>query len=358
MPRLLTILGARPQFIKAAALTRAIAANTEMGWTQDILHTGQHYDESLSKVFFDTLNLPEPRWQLSLNHSTRPERMEEMRNGIRECVQESKPDAVLVYGDTDSTLAGAQVAKEEGVILIHVEAGLRSFDLEMPEEINRIETDKISDILVAPTISAVKNLEKEGIYGAFLTGDIMHDNAVYFSSNGKNRNQILLTMHRPSNVDEPSRAISWVKEIGSWANSKDLNIVFPIHPRTQKSLEMGIGTNWKEEITNLGVEAVNPVGYVELLGLINESKLVVTDSGGIQKESYSCATPSVVIRHNTEWEELVELGCAVLCPEPNNFKPLADAQINVSVDTSTELYGDGNAALSILQMINDKLNNA
>ena len=358
MPKLLTILGARPQFIKAAALTRAIAKNPEMGLTQDILHTGQHYDESLSKVFFDTLNLPVPRWQFSLQHFTRPERMEEMRNGIRECVRESKPDAVLVYGDTDSTLAGAQVAKEEGVMLIHVEAGLRSFDLEMPEEINRIETDKISDILVAPTTTAVKNLEKEGIYGAFLTGDIMHDNAVHFSSNGQNSNQILLTMHRPSNVDEPSRAISWIKEIGVWANSKDLKVVFPIHPRTQKSLEIGFGVNWKEEIANWGVEALNPLGYVELLGLINESKLVVTDSGGIQKESYSCATPSVVIRHNTEWVELIELGCAVLCPEPKDFKSLADAQINVAVDTSTELYGDGNAALSILQMINDKLNNA
>ena len=357
MPRLLTILGARPQFIKAAALTRVIAENPEMGWSQDILHTGQHYDKSLSKVFFDTLDLPEPRWQFKLENSSRPERMEEMRERISSCIAESRPDAVLVYGDTDSTLAGAQVAKAEGITLIHVEAGLRSFDSDMPEELNRIETDKISDILIAPTAVAVENLENEGIYGAFLTGDIMHDNALHFSNYGESKDQILLTMHRPSNVDEPSRAISWLKEIGSWAQQRNLKVIFPVHPRTKKSIEEGLGSSWSEELSEWGIVAVEPVGYVELLRLINESKLVVTDSGGIQKEAYSCATPSVVIRHNTEWVELVELGCAVLCPEPNDFKALANVQVDVVVDTSSELYGDGTAALSILNMLNKRLDN-
>ncbi len=358
MPRLLTILGARPQFIKAAALTRVIAENPEMGWSQDILHTGQHYDNSLSKVFFDTLDLPEPRWQFNLENSSRPERMKEMRERIRMCIAESRPDAVLVYGDTDSTLAGAQVAKDEGIPLIHVEAGLRSFDLSMPEEVNRIETDKISDILVAPTSVAVENLENEGIYGAFLTGDVMHDNALHFSKAGEIKGQILLTMHRPSNVDDPSRAISWLKEIGGWAQLRNFEVIFPLHPRTLRSIEDGLGSGWRENLADWGIVAKEPVGYVKLLQLINESQLVVTDSGGIQKEAYSCATPSVVIRHNTEWVELVDLGCAVLCPEPSRFSELADAQLNVEVDTSTELYGDGTAALSILTMLNKKLNNA
>ena len=282
-----------------------------------------------------------------------------MRSGISISIEESRPDAVLVYGDTDSTLAGAQVAKSKGIPLIHVEAGLRSFDLAMPEEVNRIETDKLADILVAPTVTAVENLEREGIYGAFLTGDIMHDNALHFSQNGGScQNKILLTMHRPSNVDDSTRAVSWLKEIGGWAKGKGLEVVFPTHPRTKKSVEMNLGIGWREGLAAWGINAVSPVGYVELLDLINTSKLVVTDSGGIQKEAYSCSTPSVVIRHNTEWVELLEMGCAVLCPEPNNFQTIADVQINVKLNTTTELYGDGNAALSILKMLNEKLNNA
>lgn len=355
MPKLLTILGARPQFIKAAALTRAIAKKPN--WSQDILHTGQHYDASLSKVFFDTLDLPEPRWQFTLSNSSRPERMEEMRNGIQKCIAESKPDAILVYGDTDSTLAGAQVANANGIKLIHVEAGLRSFDLDMPEEVNRIETDKLADILVAPTHTAIANLENEGIYGAFLTGDIMHDNALHFSSagNSEDLDQVLLTMHRPSNVDDVVRIESWLKTIGFWASSKGLKVVFPIHPRTRKGVVEIWGKGWVSELQSKGIEVIDPVGYVELLALISSSKMVVTDSGGIQKESYSCSTPSVVIRHNTEWVELLENGCAALCPEPSDFEVVADKQFAVQVNTSDELYGDGNAAESILDMLSERL---
>ena len=355
MPKLLTILGARPQFIKAAALTRAIESNPQYGWTQEILHTGQHYDHTLSKVFFDTLVLPEPKWQFTLKNTTRPERMEEMRVGIQKCIDECKPSAVLVYGDTDSTLAGAQIAKKSNIPLIHVEAGLRSFDLAMPEEVNRIETDKLADILVAPTKTAVQNLENEGIFGAFLTGDIMHDNALHFSSNSNEEDQILLTMHRPSNVDDGSRAVNWIKTIGSWAKSQELEVVFPIHPRTKKSVESELGESWQAALLEAGVKVIDPVDYMELLKLISSSKLVVTDSGGIQKEAYSCATPSVVIRHNTEWVELLENGCAVLCPEPNDFEKLAEDQIKHKVDTSNQLYGDGKSAEYILEMLSRRL---
>ena len=357
MKKILTILGARPQFIKAAALTRAIAENEHLGWTQDILHTGQHYDEQLSQVFFDTLNLPAPRWQFILENSSRPSRMEEMRSKICACISEDRPHAILVYGDTDSTLAGAQVANRENIPLIHVEAGLRSFDLEMPEEVNRIETDKISDILVAPTQTAVDNLEKEGIYGAFLTGDIMHDNAVHFSKSKKSTrtNTVLMTMHRPSNVDDPLRVKSWLAEIGCWAKGEDLKVIFPIHPRTKNSVVELWGNDWKEEMEKLNVFPEDPVGYIDLLKLVSSSQLVVTDSGGVQKECYSCSTPSVVTRHNTEWVELLENGCAVLCPEPEDFFEKASQQIGKSIDISDNLYGDGNAAVSILKMISEKL---
>ena len=358
MKKVLTILGARPQFIKAAALSRAIANNPGLGIAQDILHTGQHYDESLSQVFFDSLSIPKPRWQFILDSSDRPSRMEEMRSKISECVDESRPDAILVYGDTDSTLAGAQVAQEKGITLVHVEAGLRSFDLDMPEEVNRIETDKLSDILIAPTATAIKNLENEGIFGGFLTGDIMHDNAVHFSQSSESTDTVLLTMHRPSNVDDGSRVRRWLESIGNWAKSKGLRVVFPVHPRTKNTIEKEWGDDWKLSLSKLHIDAIAPVGYVELLGLINSSKLVVTDSGGVQKESYSCATPAVVIRHNTEWVELLEIGCTVLCPEPEDFSDLAEAQIFSKVDTSTQLYGDGKASESILEMLSERLNSS
>jgi UDP-GlcNAc3NAcA epimerase len=359
MPQLLTILGARPQFIKAAALTRAIRERTDLGWKQNILHTGQHYDEALSQIFFSTLDLPVPRWKLHIEHSSRNERMEEMRSGIKAAILSDRPDAILVYGDTDSTLAGAQVAHQLKIPLIHVEAGLRSFDLDMPEEVNRIETDKLADILIAPTKTAVSNLEAEGIFGAFLTGDVMHDNALHFTSGSESEraDKVLLTMHRPSNVDDASRVGAWLKSIGSWCAENALRAVFPVHPRTLKAIESLYGETWREELAGMCIDAVEPVGYIELLGLIKSSKLVVTDSGGIQ-EAYSCATPSVVIRHNTEWVELVEAGHAVLCPEPEGFSTLASAQLCKSVDTSSKLYGDGKAAESILEMITEKLRGA
>lgn len=355
MPRICTIVGARPQFIKAAALSRAIA-NRE-GWEQYILHTGQHYDRQLSDVFFNSLDIPFPSYKVILDKSERSARFEEMKGNIASILKDDRPDAVLVYGDTDSTLAGAEAAKDLGINIIHVEAGLRSFDLDMPEEVNRIATDKISDILVAPTKTAVQNLENEGIYGAFLTGDIMHDNAVYYSQNEEYdlSNHILLTMHRPSNVDSPERAVLWLETIGSWCLSNKLRAVFLVHPRTKNVLEGHYGEGWKYELKELGVEALNPAGYIEVLKLIKAVDLVVTDSGGLQKEAYSLCKASVVIRHNTEWVELIKAGHAMLCPEPENFNEVADSQLLTKVDTSDNLYGDGRAAEHILDMLEEKL---
>lgn len=356
MPRICTIVGARPQFIKAAALSRAIASRD--GWEQEILHTGQHYDEKLSNVFFKSLNIPEPSFRILLKESEREPRFEEMKSSIKSYLISDKPDAVLVYGDTDSTLAGAEVASELGIKVIHVEAGLRSFDLDMPEEVNRIATDKISDILVAPTKTAIKNLENEGIQDAFLTGDIMHDNALFFSQVEplELEGRVLMTMHRPSNVDSPSRAVKWIEVIGAWCLDKGLRAVFLVHPRTEKVLKSYYGESWVEDVKALGVDALSPAGYIETLKLIRAVELVVTDSGGLQKEAYSLKKPSVVIRHNTEWVELTQAGHAVLCPEPEDFIRVADKQLVSAVDDSDELYGDGRASEHILDMLEEKLN--
>ena len=357
MPLLLTILGARPQFIKAAALTRAIDKRIDLGWSQTIMHTGQHYDAKLSDIFFEELNLPKPDFILRLESSERGARMKEMKWGIANAIKECEPDAVLVYGDTDSTLAGAQAADELGVPIIHIEAGLRSFDLDMPEEVNRIATDKLSSILVAPTSTAIKNLNDEGIFGAFLTGDIMHDNALYFTKgiDAHRTPSVLLTMHRPSNVDVGSRLESWINVIGDWCVLNNVKATFPVHPRTQKSLKSLYGSVWLQVLSDKNINAIDPVGYIELLRLIKVSTLIITDSGGIQKEAYSCETPSVVIRRNTEWVELVNAGHTVLCTEPNELNNCADSQFGRAIDVSDGLYGDGKAADDILRILTDNL---
>jgi UDP-GlcNAc3NAcA epimerase len=357
MPLLLTILGARPQFIKAAALTRAIANNVELGWSQSIIHTGQHYDAKLSDIFFEELHLPRPNYTLQLESSERTARMNEMKLGITNAINACAPDAVLVYGDTDSTLAGAQAAGALGIPIIHIEAGLRSFDLDMPEEVNRIATDKLSSILIAPTTSAIENLHNEGIYGAFLTGDIMHDNALYFTKEMQalESKSVLLTMHRPSNVDDLSRLQSWIDAIGDWCALQHVDATFPVHPRTKKSLISLYGSVWNHVLLKKNIHAIDPVGYVELLRLIKTSRLVITDSGGIQKEAYSCETPSVVIRRNTEWVELVKAGHTVLCFEPKDLSGCANSQFGRTINGEDALYGDGEAALDILRILSEKV---
>ena len=357
MPLLLTILGARPQFIKAAALTRAIANKVDLGWSQSIIHTGQHYDAKLSDIFFKELNLPRPNYTLQLVSSERAARMNEMKSGITRAIKECVPDAVLVYGDTDSTLAGAQAADALGIPIIHIEAGLRSFDLDMPEEVNRIATDKISSILIAPTTTAIENLNKEGIFGAFLTGDIMHDNALYFTKEMRalESKSVLLTMHRPSNVDDLPRLQSWIDAIGDWCMIHHVNATFPVHPRTKKSLVALYGEVWSHVLLEKNIHAIDPVGYIDLLRLIKTSSLVITDSGGIQKEAYSCETPSVVIRRNTEWVELVKAGHTVLCFEPKDLSGCANSQFGRTINGDDALYGDGEAAFDILRILSETL---
>ncbi len=354
MAQIFTIVGARPQFIKAAAMTRAIAASSH--WSQIILHTGQHYDSLLSDIFFSELNLPKPTFTLQLAASERAERMVEMRKGIQKALLISSPDVVLVYGDTDSTLAGAQVAHKLKIPLIHIEAGLRSFDLDMPEESNRIETDKLSDLLVAPTRTAVENLKNEGLLNFIPSGDIMHDNALHFTKETtcKRTSSVLVTIHRPSNVDSKDRLLLWIDAISNFCISNNTSAVFPVHPRTEKGLVEIFGDKFKDTLKHKCIHAIQPVSYLELLQLLKSSSLVVTDSGGVQKEAYSCGTSSIVIRHNTEWVELINSGHSVLCPEPQDLMYLAQSKFAQFIDNSDNLYGDGQASVRILKEISKR----
>jgi UDP-GlcNAc3NAcA epimerase len=359
--KLVTVVGARPQFIKAAAVSRAIAAhNLEMGAKGEqieelIVHTGQHFDTNMSDIFFNEMEIPRPHYSLginSLNHGAMTGRMLEK---IEEVLSPEKPDFVLVYGDTNSTLAGALAAKKLQIKVVHVEAGLRSFNMAMPEEVNRIVTDRIADVLCCPTGGAVENLVREGFENfpckIVKTGDVMFDAALYYSAISTEKSDIaqrldiedkpfaLCTMHRAENTDCPRRMASIIGALNDL--SKEIAIVMPLHPRTQSKLR-----NTGER---LDFHPIAPVGYFDMLELLKRTKVVLTDSGGLQKEAFFFKKFCISLRDETEWTELVDNEC--------NY--LAGAQVEQILQRFHEidgkafpnvpsLYGDGNSAGIIL----------
>ena len=292
-----------------------------------------------------------------------------MMYGIRKAIQRAQPGWVMVFGDTDSTLAGAWAATAERVPLIHIEAGLRSHQWSMPEEVNRMLTDRLSSVLVCPTDAAVMHLRNEGIYNegregkgssatsdpyVLRTGDIMHDNAVHFSkswsTSERGTGQVLLTMHRPSNVDDPKRALEWLSSIGIWLRENNLKALFPAHPRTEASLT-NFSNEWRAQCASMNIEAVGPMGYLDVLKAIHHAPLVMTDSGGVQKESYSLGTRCVVLRAETEWIEQVECGQSILAPNPTDLSDCASKQFQLGPCSENGLYGDGQSALQILNCL-------
>ena len=316
--KILAIVGARPQFIKAAMVSRAIAAHNQSGGhpriTEEIIHTGQHYDANMSQIFFEQMGIPKPVLNLEAGNGNHGQMTGKMLAGIEQAIMERQPDWILVYGDTNSTLAGALAAAKLHIPVAHVEAGLRSFNRRMPEEINRVLTDHVSTLLFCPTTSSVANLAKEGITkGVHHVGDVMYDAALHFGQLADNRsrileqlalrpgNYLLATVHRAENTDDPIR----LKNILTAFDQMPHPVILPIHPRTRKKIQLlpEQGTNF---FTN--IRLIDPVSFLDMVMLEKNARIVLTDSGGVQKEAYFHGVPCVTLRDETEWIETVDAG--------------------------------------------------
>jgi UDP-GlcNAc3NAcA epimerase len=340
--KILTVVGARPQFIKAAPFSRAVRAHH----TEVLVHTGQHYDQSMSDVFFDELQLPRPDHHLGVGSGSHGWQTAQMLERLEDVMRREAPDHVVIYGDTNSTLAGALAAAKLGIPVAHVEAGLRSYVRDMPEEINRIVADRISSYLFAPTTTAVANLAAEGITsGVTLTGDIMYDALLQNAPLAAERSTImkdlalspggyvLATVHRAANTDDPARLADIIDALALLREP----VVVPLHPRTRAAL---MGTDIEVEPP---VRIIDPVGYLDMLALEQHARMVLTDSGGVQKEAYILRVPCVTLRDETEWIETLEGGWNVLAGA-NAERILAAAQRPRPSGDPPPVFGDGRAA--------------
>ncbi len=348
--KILTILGARPQFIKAGSISREISKYKEI--KEIIVHTGQHYDANMSDIFFDEMKIPKPNYFLGIGGKSHGAMTGQMIEKIEEVVLKENPDWVLVYGDTNSTLAGAIVASKLHIKLAHIEAGLRSFNMKMPEEVNRILTDRVSNILFCPTITAINNLEKEGYSNLdciiINSGDVMQDGAIFYKDLSKKPscdikdNYILVTIHRAENTDNKNRLISIFEALNEIAKEKQ--IILPLHPRTKKIIK-------ELDISTLNLTIIDPIGYLEIVWLIDNCDLVMTDSGGLQKEAYFFKKQCITLRDETEWIELVKGHFNILVGASK--EKIMNAFINRKTFSSnnieSNLYGGGNASSVIIK---------
>jgi UDP-GlcNAc3NAcA epimerase len=344
--RILTIVGNRPQFIKAAAVSGLLREEHE----EVLVHTGQHYDDSLSQVFFTELGLAKPDRELGIGGGSNESQTTLMLGALEGLIPEVRPDAVLVYGDTNSTLAGAQSGERMGVPVVHVEAGMRSFDLTMPEERNRIATDRLSDLLLCSSPTALENLANEGIAGrAEVVGDVMVDVALRWQPTARELTAdlteslgvgpgeyLLATAHRAGNVDDPVR----LAKLLDLLQALPAPVVFPVHPRTRERL---LTTGSWERLTGIeGMHVTEPLGYAEFTALLCGARAMLTDSGGVQKEAYLAGVPCITLRANTEWVETVAAGWNTLV-DLDAPAALAALELQPPADRP-ELYGDGHAA--------------
>lgn len=344
--KIVTILGARPQFIKAGSVSREISNHTDI--SEIIVHTGQHYDANMSDIFFTQMQIPKPDYFLGIGGKTHGAMTGQMIEKIEEVLLNELPDWVLLYGDTNSTLAGAVAASKLNIKIAHVEAGLRSYNMKMPEEINRILTDRVSNILFCPTNTAIENLKNEGFenYDCKIvkSGDVMQDGAMFYKNLAVEPNIeikddfVLCTIHRAENTDDTNRLRNIFDSLGEIAKKKQ--VILPLHPRTKKILE-----NLKLNIQHLTI--IDPVGYLEIVWLIDNCSLVMTDSGGLQKEAYFFEKPCITLRDETEWIELVENRFNVLVGADYNKIVSAYNEFTFNTDFSQKFYGDGNASKRI-----------
>jgi UDP-GlcNAc3NAcA epimerase len=352
--KIATIVGARPQFIKAATISRAISAQS--GISEVLIHTGQHFDTNMSDVFFTELDIRKPDHHLGIGGGTHGENTGRMLEAIEKVLIAEKPDCVLVYGDTDSTLAGALAAVKLHIPLAHVEAGLRSFNRRMPEEINRVLTDHASDLLFVPTSTAIKNLANEGISGdkVHLVGDVMYDATLYYKSKARMPTGIALdsstdfalcTIHRAENTDDLTRLAGIVKILNSLA--EECQVILPLHPRTVNAMKRLLNS----QLTS-SIRVIEPVGFLEMTWLLEHCSLVLTDSGGVQKEAYFHSKPCITLREETEWVELVDSGFNyLLSPFASNYKEVFRMSRATRFSRESRLYGDGNSANFIVSLI-------
>ena len=361
MKKIVTVLGARPQFVKAAALSREFLGNDRI--EEIIVHTGQHYDQNMSEVFFQEMQIPSPAYNLGIQESNHGAMTGKMLTGIEEVLLDHRPDALLVFGDTNSTLAGALAAVKLHIPVVHVEAGLRSFNTHMPEEINRIVTDRISSILFCPTQTAVDNLVKEGSNQTTATivnsGDIMLDVALFSRPKSEmhsqivNRlkltsgNYILGTLHRAENTDNPQRLQRIVDSLND-VHKNFAAVVLPLHPRTRRTFQK---YSIKVDFT-----CIDPIGYFDMVQLIDHSGLIITDSGGLQKEAFFFDKYCLTIREETEWVELVEGGFnKIVGCDPQKIRKGIDAYFNRPMVNKPAYYGNGDTAKIILQTLINQL---
>ena len=355
MMKIVTVIGARPQFVKAAALSREFSKNSNI--EEIIVHTGQHFDANMSDVFFDEMEIPKPKYNLDINSVGHGAMTGRMLEGIEDILIEEKPDLLLVYGDTNSTIAGALAAKKLHIKVAHVEAGLRSFNMEMPEEVNRILTDRISDFLFCPTQTAVDNLMTEGYDSldnkVVKSGDVMQDSANFYAVKSEEKSTvikannlnkyILATLHRAENTDDKKRLAEIVDALNE-IHETICPVVLPLHPRTKIKL--------KQHDLKLNVTLIDPVGYFDMIELIKNSSLIMTDSGGLQKEAFFFHKNCVTMRDQTEWVELIKADVNVLVGADSvKIKKAVKMMLTKNSNFTVDLYGNGKACENIVSYI-------
>lgn len=350
--KIVTVIGARPQFIKASMISRILQGRVE----EIIVHTGQHYDDEMSAIFFKQLDLPTPKYHLGIGSDTHGKQTGRMIEAIETVLQVEQPQLLLVYGDTNSTLAASLAASKLGITIAHVESGLRSFNKKMPEEINRVVTDHLSTLLFCPTEVAVRNLEREGIQQqVHLVGDVMYDSVLQYKDLAMQHsgileklklspsNYYLSTIHRAENTDNPgllSQLLDSLRQL-------DHKVVFPLHPRTEKLIRQW---HLEEYLTASNLIIEKPLSYLDMLNLERNAKLILTDSGGVQKEAYMLQVPCITLRNETEWVETVETGWNQIAgiDGARIFKLISELQIPTD---SPPIFGDGNASSNICKVL-------
>jgi UDP-GlcNAc3NAcA epimerase len=382
MIKLLTIIGARPQIIKAAALSRAIKNKYADKIQEVIVHTGQHYDENMSQVFFDELDIPHPNFNLNAGSGSHGKQTASMIEGIEEILLQTKPNCIILYGDTNSTLAGAIAASKIQVPIIHIEAGLRSFNKSMPEEINRIMCDHVSTLLFSPTKTGYTNLLNEGFKAdntapytfdnpkIYHCGDVMYDNSLHFSAVAETKTNILqanclekgkfilATIHRNNNTDDPLRLAALFSAINKIATENKVKVIIPLHPRTAKLLANNLSSELYSAVkTNSFIKIIEPVSFLEMIALEKNAQVVITDSGGVQKEAFFFQKPCIILRSETEWIELVNCGSAkIVDADEEKIIEAYNYYLKTKNLEFPLLFGDGKAAEFICEEILNHIN--